>query len=736
MVENKLILNYFRRQNEAKVEIDPTAVLSFIPSMNKEFLSLLGLEEVVQFRLELLDKFEYNVPKRRKGKAKKKNNKSPTSAVEPYSPPKDPLVCAQCSTDFSCSWEQDINGSFLCQSCLKCKWRKEHWCTTNLGGSAISPTSGGLNSNHILSPSSQPETNNPEVQQEAAFPFIQWSASSNGQKRDQKDSRISVSPGSTSSSPLSFTRFYSDPSSSLPSPSPSDPLSSPINCSSPFYTLYLSNGSSSSYYPSSSECNSSSSSMSSSPPHCSQYSKKKVGAPYWMNTLVAKNSLKDSKDKEETMEHKNRGLTWKNTEKTPISESQPVASHSLSSLTMELGTSTSIPVPSAGKQKTKTEMVKPTLKKTTKEEHISQTVHPDLKANQSKLQKASSNVTTLGLKQRNQQKSQVCNTSSVMMESKTSIPLLKASKQKIKTEKLKPSLKNATKEKHPSQTVHANLKLDQGKRPKVSSYILSMELKQHNVQKTQVCNTGSITMASTTSSPLLNASKQKVKTEKLKPILKKTNKEEHTSQTVHENLKQNQRKLQKASSSLSHNSNFFTDKTSGSPSSHSAKFKEQTSITLSFGNVSSPVPSSSTQTVRKGPQTKQTKLAFPSVSPSHSAKSSQYLPKFSIHHTPSNQAPTSETFPDSGVEHQKALWSGPRCVSECKPDHLMRSSPTNASSTQQGKTHQQAVVPQKAKVSKSCCPEGMRPTGLESQKKVHQRMGSSSVPDKILQKPK
>ncbi|XP_017555695.1 uncharacterized protein LOC108428859 [Pygocentrus nattereri] len=327
------IRDYFRQGNKKNVKCDSSAELSFIPSLDREFPYLLGLEEVVHFRLQLLDKAVYNVPQmwNARGRKRRTNKKPPILYVAPSTPPKDPLICAECNTDFSCSWRQDTNGLFLCQSCFKCNWKKEHWSTSRPEETPIKSLSGI--SSPIPASSIQHVRNDPQVKQEGGLPLDNpsVSVSAKAQKLVPIMSACTMSPHNTSSSPLSSPNFYSDSSSyaSL------DLLSLPMDYSSSSYTSSLSDGSCSPYLPSSSDLYSPSSSLSLSPPCLPKcYLNKKAGAPYRMGTLLAKNLLKDDKviqDEKAEM----RKYNWnkphyseEKTEKTATSGSLSAASSS------------------------------------------------------------------------------------------------------------------------------------------------------------------------------------------------------------------------------------------------------------------------------------------------------------------------------------------------------------------------------------------------------------------------
>ncbi|KAL6489945.1 hypothetical protein MHYP_G00002900 [Metynnis hypsauchen] len=400
--------DYCGHGNKKNVKCDSSAELSFIPSLDREFQYLLGLEEVVHFRL--LDKAVYNVPKtwNARGRKRKNDKKPPILYVAPSTPPKDPVICVECNTDFSCSWKQDMNGSFLCQSCFKCNWKKEHWSTSRPEETPIK-TSSGIISSPIPSSSSQHVRNNPEVKQEGGIPLVNpsVSVSAKAQKLVPKMSACTMSPRSTSSSPLSSPNFYSDSSSYFPSSASLDLLSSPMYYSSSSYASSLSDGSCSPYLPSSSDLYSSSSSLSLSPPCLpKRYLNKKAGAPYRMGTLLAKNLLKDDKvNQEQTAEM--RKYIWS---KPPYSEEK--------------------------------------TKKT---------------ATSGSLSAASSSLTPESSRL-NLQKAKVPNTASGMLSKTSSSSILNTSKEKLECQKLVPSLNNVAKVKHTSQ----DLKLGQGKFQKSS----------------------------------------------------------------------------------------------------------------------------------------------------------------------------------------------------------------------------------------------------------------------------
>ncbi|XP_053351524.1 uncharacterized protein LOC128521572 [Clarias gariepinus] len=141
---------------------DPTNDFSIIPSWNKEFVCLLGLEEVVQFRLEWQDKIVSTVPNKHRTRGRKK--RFPIPSVVPATLPKDPYTCVKCSTDVSCSWNRDGNCSVLCHTCFKCSWRKDH----RLSSGPKETT----DKSPILTSFSQVVSNEPQVIKEDVLPLL------------------------------------------------------------------------------------------------------------------------------------------------------------------------------------------------------------------------------------------------------------------------------------------------------------------------------------------------------------------------------------------------------------------------------------------------------------------------------------------------------------------------------------------------------------------------------------
>ncbi|XP_069013267.1 transcriptional repressor p66 alpha-like isoform X5 [Embiotoca jacksoni] len=86
----------------------PAPEFNFLPSAaNNEFIYLVGLEEVVQNLLDTIHR----------GKTSVSGSKSTT---------KDPFICTQCNTDFTCRWRQDKTkgGALLCEDCMSSNQKK------------------------------------------------------------------------------------------------------------------------------------------------------------------------------------------------------------------------------------------------------------------------------------------------------------------------------------------------------------------------------------------------------------------------------------------------------------------------------------------------------------------------------------------------------------------------------------------------------------------------------------
>lgn len=79
----------------------PAPEMNFLPSAaNNEFIYLVGLEEVVQNLLETQGKVAVAA-----------------SGREPY-------LCAQCHTDFTCRWREEKNGTIMCETCMASNQKK------------------------------------------------------------------------------------------------------------------------------------------------------------------------------------------------------------------------------------------------------------------------------------------------------------------------------------------------------------------------------------------------------------------------------------------------------------------------------------------------------------------------------------------------------------------------------------------------------------------------------------
>ncbi|XP_047224809.1 transcriptional repressor p66 alpha-like isoform X4 [Girardinichthys multiradiatus] len=80
----------------------PAPEFNFLPSAaNNEFIYLVGLEEVVQNLLDTIHRGKTGVPLSKQVA-------------------RDPFICTQCNTDFTCRWRQDKakGGAVLCEDCM------------------------------------------------------------------------------------------------------------------------------------------------------------------------------------------------------------------------------------------------------------------------------------------------------------------------------------------------------------------------------------------------------------------------------------------------------------------------------------------------------------------------------------------------------------------------------------------------------------------------------------------
>ncbi|XP_011949961.1 PREDICTED: transcriptional repressor p66-alpha isoform X4 [Cercocebus atys] len=80
----------------------PAPEMNFLPSAaNNEFIYLVGLEEVVQNLLETQGRM---------------------SAATVLS--REPYICAQCKTDFTCRWREEKSGAIMCENCMTTNQKK------------------------------------------------------------------------------------------------------------------------------------------------------------------------------------------------------------------------------------------------------------------------------------------------------------------------------------------------------------------------------------------------------------------------------------------------------------------------------------------------------------------------------------------------------------------------------------------------------------------------------------
>ncbi|NXX46375.1 P66A protein, partial [Tricholaema leucomelas] len=86
----------------------PAPEMNFLPSAaNNEFIYLVGLEEVVQNLLETQGERSF----------KMFLLSVAVSSREPY-------LCAQCKTDFTCRWREEKNGTIMCETCMTSNQKK------------------------------------------------------------------------------------------------------------------------------------------------------------------------------------------------------------------------------------------------------------------------------------------------------------------------------------------------------------------------------------------------------------------------------------------------------------------------------------------------------------------------------------------------------------------------------------------------------------------------------------
>eukprot|EP00064_Thunnus_orientalis_P003176 superscaffoldBa00000251_g3185 len=86
----------------------PAPEFNFLPSAaNNEFIYLVGLEEVVQNLLDTI-------------------HRGKTGVALSKTIVRDPFICTQCNTDFTCRWRQDKTkgGAVLCEDCMSSNQKK------------------------------------------------------------------------------------------------------------------------------------------------------------------------------------------------------------------------------------------------------------------------------------------------------------------------------------------------------------------------------------------------------------------------------------------------------------------------------------------------------------------------------------------------------------------------------------------------------------------------------------
>ncbi|KAG3279867.1 transcriptional repressor p66-alpha isoform X3 [Ictidomys tridecemlineatus] len=84
----------------------PAPEMNFLPSAaNNEFIYLVGLEEVVQNLLET-----------------QAGRMSAAAAAAVLS--REPYMCAQCKTDFTCRWREEKGGAIMCENCMTSNQKK------------------------------------------------------------------------------------------------------------------------------------------------------------------------------------------------------------------------------------------------------------------------------------------------------------------------------------------------------------------------------------------------------------------------------------------------------------------------------------------------------------------------------------------------------------------------------------------------------------------------------------
>ncbi|XP_058677292.1 transcriptional repressor p66-alpha [Ammospiza caudacuta] len=93
----------------------PAPEMNFLPSAaNNEFIYLVGLEEVVQNLLESQGKVAAVLTRR----------VCPPGKVAVAVSCREPYLCAQCHTDFTCRWREEKNGTIMCETCMASNQKK------------------------------------------------------------------------------------------------------------------------------------------------------------------------------------------------------------------------------------------------------------------------------------------------------------------------------------------------------------------------------------------------------------------------------------------------------------------------------------------------------------------------------------------------------------------------------------------------------------------------------------
>ncbi|XP_005409688.1 PREDICTED: transcriptional repressor p66-alpha isoform X2 [Chinchilla lanigera] len=89
----------------------PAPEMNFLPSAaNNEFIYLVGLEEVVQNLLET--------------QAGRMSAAAAAAAAAAAVLAREPYMCAQCKTDFTCRWREEKGGAIMCENCMTSNQKK------------------------------------------------------------------------------------------------------------------------------------------------------------------------------------------------------------------------------------------------------------------------------------------------------------------------------------------------------------------------------------------------------------------------------------------------------------------------------------------------------------------------------------------------------------------------------------------------------------------------------------